>query len=345
MRPAVATLLLAVLVVLAGCSVVDPADPSPANGGSPTGGETATPGWEGDPDNPYRKATLVVGLENRGNASREFAPLVREALAYWEENADRYAGYPIAYELRPDATEPDVAVTVVEDVDCGEDIHVAGCADVISEPGQFDPPVSVRVADGFTDRSTVDVLTHEFGHTLGLDHADEPQSVMAPERELTTLPRPDATERALPWEDPELAVYVDVSHLPGDEREEARQQVDAALGYFADGAEGTVPDNVTFVRTDNRSAAEVTVVAVESLECQPGGGSCGALSGTDPDDDGALETHARLEITFADLDTDAVAWHVGRWLGRGFGFDEEADYPPPLREDAGYAERRSEWWE
>lgn len=338
MRPSVAGLVLATLVVLAGCSVIDRAD-TPLDDGT-----TPTAGWDGDPDNPYRKATLVVGLDNRGNASREFAPLVREALAYWEANAERYAGYPIDYELRPAAAEPDVLVTVVEAVDCGDEDHVAGCADVIEKPGQFDPPVSVRVADGFTDESTVAVLTHEFGHTLGLDHGDAPQSVMAAEGELTTLPRPDATARAMPWADPELAVYVDVSALPPDERDAARRQIDAALGYYADGAAGTVPDNVTFVRTDNRSAAEVTVVAAESLACQPDGGSCGSLSGSDPDRDGALETHARLEISFADLDTDAVAWHVGRWLGRGFGFDEAADYPPPLWENTTYTERRSEWW-
>lgn len=331
MRRSVAGLVV-VLVVLAGCSTVD----VPLDG----------PGtdWQGDPDNPYRQSTLVVGLAVETDGSRDYEPLVRSALDYWEDRAEQYAGYPVDYDLRPDADRPDVRVTVVDEVDCGAEPHAAGCAPVVEAHSQFDPPVSVRVVDGLSDASTVDVLTHEVGHTLGLDHGDAPQSVMAPERDLATLPRTDATARAVPWADDRFTVFVDVRTLPADERDAARRQVAAALDYFAAGAGGTVPENVTFVRTADRSAAEVTVVATGSLSCQSGGGSCGSLAGVDPDGDGALERYDRLEITFADLDVEAVGWHVGRWLGRGFGFEAASDYPPPLREDASHDERRSDWW-
>jgi hypothetical protein len=330
-------LALAALFALSGCTAVAP-------GGAPSAQGTPTPGWDGDPDNPYRQETLTVAVENGVNDSRAFAPLVRAAADYWERNAEQYAGYPVAYEVRPDAEDPDVVVAFVESVDCGDEDHAAGCADVIDSPGQFDPPLEVRIAGGFSDASTVDVLKHEFGHTLGLTHGDEPQEVMTSQRNLTTLPQPDASERALPWDDADFSVYLDVSNLPPDERDPARRQVRAAVGYFADGAEGTVPENVTYTFTDNRSAADVTVVFVDDLECQSGAGSCGALFGEDPDGDGRLETYASLEVTISDIDTDAVAWHTGRWLGRGFGFEESSDYPPPLRENATYEERRSEWW-
>jgi hypothetical protein len=332
--------LVVALVLLAGCS--SSLDGAPAVGGGGEGGDGPT--WTGDADNPYQQRELVVAVAAPTNGSRAFAPLVREALSYWEASSERYAGYPIEYRLAPDAADPDVRVRFVDAVgECGTEDGAAGCAPVITEPGQFDPPVTVRVRGGFSDESTVGVLKHEFGHTLGLAHGDPPDDVMRPVSTLTTLPRTNATAKALPWDDSTLSVHVDLSAVPAGEREAARRQVDAALGYFADGAGGTVPENVSFVRTDDRAAADVTVRATDDSPCSTSSGSCGYLRGSDPDGDGARETYTRLEITVTDLDTAAVAWHVGRWLGTGFGVEGD-DYPEPLRESTSYAERRSEWW-
>jgi hypothetical protein len=336
MKRRLGTVLLAALLVLSGCTASlgqgDPGvDPSEAT-------------WTGDEDNPYRQEELVVAVTRPGNESREFAPLVREALDYWEANSEQYAGYPIDYRLASNATDPDVQVRFVESVgECGTEDHAAGCAPIITEPGQFDPPVDVRIRTGFSDASTVQVLKHEFGHTLGLDHGDAPEDVMAASSTLTTPPQTNATEKALAWDDPTLSVYVDMSEMPADERDEARRQVSGALGYFADGANGTVPENVSFVRTDNRTAADITIRATAESQCGTSSGSCGYIEGTDPDGDGARETYTRLEITVTDLDTEAIGWHVGRWLGIGFGLEGE-EYPEPLRESASYEERRSDWW-
>jgi hypothetical protein len=68
------------------------------------------------------------------------------------------------------------------------------------------------------------------------------------------------------------------------------------------------------------------------------------VRGADPDGVGALERYAELRITLSDVGTDAVGWHVGYWLGYGFGFEADADWPAPFR-DASYDDRRSEWWE
>lgn len=329
----VRTVAVALLLVCAGCTSSVPGirdDSSPATE------------WTGDPDNPWRESELVVAVEN--NRSRNVTSLVQEALSYWENHSERYAGYPVRYRLDPNAEQPDIVISFVDRVgECGPEEHTAGCAPVLTEPGQITRPVRVTIRHGFSEESTVAVIKHELGHTIGLTHADEPQSVMRATSNVTTLPQPDATERALPWDSPELSVYLDLSDVPASEREATRTQIHHALKYFERGADGTVPENVTFVLTDDRTAADV-VVSFDPTECQTDRGSCGSLQGRDPDGDGALETYTRLDIRLVNLDTDVVAWHVGRWLGRGFGFDEESDFPDPLTGDTSYEERRSEWW-
>ncbi|WP_254839533.1 matrixin family metalloprotease [Natronomonas marina] len=329
----VAALGLALLVVLSGCTGL---------------ADTGLVGdeWEGDPDNHWRSEVLNVSYA--GDDDRDYGPLVREALAYWTVNSEQYAGYDVAFRVADEEASADIHVRFVGDVgDCGPhaDENTAGCAPVLTEHGQVDRPVGVEVRTGLSDESTVRVLEHELGHTLGLTHADEPGSVMRAESQLTTQPETNATERALPWRTERLAVYTDYGDVPPDERNATDRQVRAALGYFAEGADGTVPSGIRFYRVESADEADVVVEVTDESDCRGGTGSCGTLSGSDPDGDGALEQYTGLRIVVVDLDTPAVGWHVGRWLGAGFGHDAESDYPEPLRENASYEQRRSEWWQ
>ena len=382
-RRAVLGLGLAVLVLLAGCTAPFPAGVdrstdgetrTPAGAETGTAAETATAGTGTVTDaeaatgagtdagfetgtnrrtgsgsasaDPYGGKTLVVAVENPGDGSREYVPLVRRALDYWEANASRYAGYEVSYRLDPDATDPDVVVSVVERIeDCGSgDDHSAGCAPYITRPEQFSPPVRLRVVDGLSDESTVRVLEHEFGHLLGLDHGDAPRDVMAARSVLTTLPRTNATDRAVPWSSPTLSVYVDDATVPARDRSTVDDQVRHALDYVDRGADGTVPENVSFVRAANRSQADLVVRFSDDLQCGADATSCFRVLGLDPDGDGALETYTRAVVTIdADLDRDAVGWHVGRWTARALGVTDD-ELPEPLRPSATYTERRSEWW-
>ncbi|MFW5984273.1 MAG: hypothetical protein ACOCRA_03660 [Halobacteria archaeon] len=68
------------------------------------------------------------------------------------------------------------------------------------------------------------------------------------------------------------------------------------------------------------------------------------MQGVDADGDGALERYDELRISLADVDDDAIGWHVGYWFGYGFGFEDESEWPAPFR-DADYEDRRSDWWD
>ncbi|QIB76138.1 matrixin family metalloprotease [Halogeometricum borinquense] len=305
---------------------------------NPTASATAAPTgaspWGDDP--------IVVAVSDPEHTGRDWTPLVRQAAAYWETNAEQYAGYTVEYEVRPNAANPDIVVEFVDGVpDCDGAEDAAGCAPLITDRRQIDSPETVSIQTGFSDDSTVLVLEHEFGHTLGLTHDDAPADVMASRSVLYTTPQPNATERAFPWDDGEFTVYVDSANATNPEQ--AREQVQHALDYYERGAEG-MPNNLTFTVVDDAENADIVVGFSDESPCSPDAASCGATRGWDPDGDGVVETYSNLRIVLVDLDTDAVGWHTGYWLAFGFGAEDDAEKPDPFR-DASYRERRSEWWE
>lgn len=295
-------------------------------------------GFTGDPDNPYSSENLTVAVE--ANATdRDVAPLVREALDYWEANDERSLNYTVNASVVPNASDPDIRISFVPTLsNCGDVSHAAGCSPKITNPTQTMDTVEIRALDNLSDDSTVHVVEHELGHAFGLGHDDEPQSVMAPRATLRALPQPNATDRALAWDDPTLSVYL-VNTTPA-----AREGIRHALAYYDRGADGTVPENVSFEWTRNLSQADVVVRFAPESACGSQLRSCGSVFGTDSDGDGALERYERVDITLTDLDTDLVGWHVARWLGLGFGIENESDYPPALSVTTTHDQRTGEWW-
>jgi hypothetical protein len=351
-RPALAAAVALVLVV-AGC--VGPAAlpsgpgdataaPSGTDGAETTATRTPTtaaPTAHPAAANPWGSEPIVVAVSDAAGTGRDWVPMVREATAYWEANAERFAGFPVEYEVRPDAAEPDLVVEFVRTVpDCGGAADAAGCAPLVEDSAQIHRPETVSVGTGFSDESTALVVTHELGHTLGLTHEDAPAEVMARESVLHTTPRPNATERTFPWGDRTFAVYVDAANA--SDPAEARRQVRRALDYYESDAPG-VPENLSFRVVDDPAAAEVTVRFADESPCGTGAASCGATRGWDPDGDGAVETYAGLDVVLVGLDAEAVGWHVGYWLADALGMEADAEKPPPFR-DASRAERRGEWW-
>lgn len=336
------------LVVLAGCSF----SPGGEDGGTPTESAvevvdptaTVSPSDDlgsVDPDNPWGESTLTVAIEQSANDSRNYRPLVADALSFWENESAEYAGYLIEYNLKPNASNPDLIVAFVDHIEeCNNVTDAAGCAPYVTAPASIDRPERVEILAEFTNDSTVLVVRHEIGHTLGLDHDDEPASVMTHRSTLIRLSQPNATEREFAWADPNFSVYLDEN---ASNPEVVREQVGYAMDFYEQGANSTVPGNITFVFTDNRTAADVVITFPDELPCAAEGGSCGSRHGLDTDDDGALERFDRLTISVRGVDEAAIGWHVGYWLGFGLGFQDGEEWPKVFQ-NASFDERRSEWW-
>jgi hypothetical protein len=334
-------LVVVVLLVLAGCATEAP---NSATDNDSEDQRALTTEEMPNRSNPWGNEELVVALNNTANESRNFRPLVNESLNFWANNSTRYAGFPVEYRFEPNASNPDLVVEFVDDIEsCANVSDPAGCAPYVTHSEAVSRPVSIEVVGSYSNESTRLILKHELGHTLGLNHSAGPRSVMAPSSQLKTLPRPNATERHLPWDDANFTVYLGIDNVSNTEA--VREQVRHALDYYAEGANGTVPANASFELVDNETDADVVVKFGEDLPCRAGdSGSCGRVHGNDPDGDGALERYNRLRVTLSNLDTEVVGWHVAYWLGYGFGFEEDSEWPEPLR-DASYEDRRGEWWE
>lgn len=362
--------LVCLLVVLAGCSGAAPppaADPLPSSPatvetatGSPTPTPTGTPARTptGGPtptdapsptapagptvtsdspaDNPWGADPVTVAVVAPENSSRAFRPLVARALRFWENES---TAYEFDYRI-VDGGDADVTVRFVATiVECGRerDGRTAGCASMTRRSGTAVETL-VRVETGYTDESTLGVLKHEFGHTLGYGHDDTDEyEFMGAERTLTRLPMPNATSLDNPWLDDSLLVSVDYPDVASTQRAEYEAAVERALSFYRTDERSTLPPGVRLETTTNRSAADITV------DISTGGSfrSVGNVRGYDNDADAALERYARYEIELNEVDRDRVAWHVGYWLGWAFGAASHDDLPAPFDEPE--EDDREEW--
>lgn len=324
-----------------------PADPYgvDANRGPsdrPPGESPARRSLESASVNPWNTDEVVVAIDGPPGRTDEYRGAVADAIEFWNRNDVRFGKYSANFVLDPDARDPDVVVEFTETVVCDSETGWLGCAPILNASSRPDRPTTVQIDLAHGNASIERTVKHEFGHLLGIRHGDAPMPLMGPQRTVQRVPETNVSDRDNPWQTDEISVYVDYGDL-GDERAaETRIQIQRALDYYNDGADGTVPEDVSFVETASREEADVVVLFYDDPWCRDGPGSCGDIRGLDTDGDGAVEYHTRSWIALSDVRTRAIGWHVGYWLGASMGADSQSELAPPFHSGAN---RTGDWWE
>lgn len=283
--------------------------------------------------------TVVVAIDNEATPSRNFTPMVREALDYWMANDDEYGTYTTDFSLQPDAEDPDMVIHVRENVSyCGlhDRENVLGCADILNKQQGKEIPVRVVLKAGYTDASSVMVLKHELGHVYGLEHGSTPSEWMEATYDADRLPTKDARDQVNPWSPNPVTIAVDGSTYP--DPGEIEGDIQHVIDYFNE----LSPEGLQLELVSDPENAHIVVreVPAHESEClDPGYASCGMPFGYSVDEDSALEEYTRMVIHTNDVPDDEVAWHVGYWIDSTVTPGESAEY----WDDPG-SDDRSNWW-
>lgn len=292
--------------------------------------------------NPWGSDPVVVAVDAPPENESEYVDTVADAVTYWNRNADRFGEYDARFVLRPNATDPDVVVTFDSTVVCNGKEAWLGCAPVLDGHSTAEAPTTVQINSRYDPDVINRTVKHEFGHLLGIRHGEEPMPLMESSQNVSSPELRSVDNRENPWRGRVIEVYVDYGGMSEERKIETRAQIRRALTYYNDGAEGSVPENLTFIETDERAEAEITVEFQDNPWCREGAGSCAETRGIDMDGDATIEYHTSTRVAISNVRTDAVGWHLGYWLGEAMGAENREDLAPPFRSDAN---RTAEWWE
>jgi hypothetical protein len=294
--------------------------------------------------------TVTVNLSVRSGEDRDWEPLVRAGIDYWQGEGSQHATYSQEMVFDPDAADADITVTVVEEIpECGihegTETRALGCAGRYNTSVLAGETVPVQIETGWDDRTTVQTVKHEFGHVYGLTHDDEPTSIMnATYSEAATAPETNVSDRINPFGPGPVDVFVDTDSFSAP-ASAVRAQVRHAVEYYDAGADGAVDPSVDVRLHDDRETADVVVESGDLSVCSSAGdvGSCGILSRRNTDFDPAWEYYERQNVTLSGVETETIGWHTGYWLGFSVAAAEtESELPAPFRETD--PEHKRDWW-
>ena len=311
MRQKLPIIVVAVMLLLAGCTGGDELSPIGPDETDPVGGGLFE---EAPPQNPWQTDEITVNVVDKPD-DRDYAPLITESIEYWNANMSML-NWEGEFVYDPTAENPDVPVRIVEDIEqCGleYDENTVGCAPIYTTTGEAldrgNEPV--RIMTSLNDSSTINVGIHEFGHALGLTHNDTADWALMNESIGTaTVAQPNATERENPFEQETIRVYYNDTNTDRL-NEYIRGEFDSVWDYHNAGESNIVPSTVTFQQTTDESQADIEIKIVSDLD---DGVSTVRWYGYDPHADGALETYDTATVQIdEEVNQDNMAWHVGSW--------------------------------
>jgi len=316
--------------------------PTPTATATPTPTRTATPTPDDtlSADNPWGREVVPVRSNDSADDGRNTTALTLRTIRYWNANIERYTDFEYRFRLAEDPSDARVEVQFVSSIEsCGDEHgNVTGCASHLTEGTRAEDLEIVEVESRSSNSAVLSTTRHEFGHLVGLDHSDEPLDLMGQEYDGDIR---DVVDRPFPWYDDTLHVGVEPAAIEGDPAV-VREQVRHAVEYYDAGAEGTVPENVSVVVTDQPEFAEVIVTNDSARGCTKVDGSQALTSARNLDTDSPYELYTRMVVCIGPVGEDAVGWHTGYWLGTAFGL-QDGERAAIFRSDD-YEEVHSDWW-
>ncbi|MFC6992419.1 hypothetical protein ACFQH3_12080 [Haladaptatus sp. GCM10025707] len=350
-------ILIVLLLVLAGCSTAptDPTSQPSVETDSPT---TATPQPTTQPpppsttavrstttsqpttatqttaalaNNPWQQETIAVAIAQPNSDGRDYRPLVRDALDYWELNSSTYTEFDVEFELVEYPKQADVIIEFHLTVSsCGYQTteKLLGCAPVYSPERTFPIPTRVSIEAGYVNSTTIEIIKHELGHTLGLRHQSSPPFMEA-SGYATRLTMPNATERRIPYKEETVTVYIDYSDVRDGIQYSYENAIQHALDYYNDGAGGTEPESLELKVVDNPEDANIVIRIADDRRDRF---EDIRVFGYDEDSDPELEYYNNATIVVNGYSSPDTGWIVGYYLGYALGATSADELAPPFRD-------------
>ena len=143
-------------------------------------------------DHPWNHSPITVYIDNK-NVPPHYSPTyytqVEKALNYWEQGGNGKLLYTPFFEI-VDSENADIRIRWVENLqkDQGAPPGVVGYTiprivngrfvrvDIVLEVGSYQGMEWIQ----YGDATMLAIAKHEFGHSLGLEHSNDPQDIMYP---------------------------------------------------------------------------------------------------------------------------------------------------------------------
>jgi len=229
----------------------------------------------------YYGSTEISLYVDDSQIDRDVSQIIEESTSYWERNADDHLSFDVEYEIVESRSEADKVLTFEESTTCGAEVSTSylGCADLVTS--DVDRTVKLSVDHRLSDPVLLDTTIHELGHTLGLDHGDEPKGHMS------------STYNGFDTQEPvKFYIRSEGGSLPRSTKSEVKK----ALEFYEDRGDF----QYELVDSEEEAHHLITYHHRGTICGFSTGGSC-EISG---------EYKSQIDFRIDQLDSEVVAWHL-----------------------------------